>query len=67
MRMPAAYDTLDEELDFVFLWRVEALERAGFGHDDALELASRPEVDLHDAISLLEHGCPPGLAFEILR
>jgi hypothetical protein len=65
--MSAAYDILEEELDLVERWRVEALERAGFDHEDALELASVPEVDLHQAVSLLQRGCPPDLAFQILR
>ncbi len=47
-------------------WRAEALEHAGYDPVDALELAAHPEVDLHRAIELLENGCPPELAVQIL-
>ncbi|MBX5475442.1 MAG: hypothetical protein IRZ20_10580, partial [Thermoleophilia bacterium] len=48
-------------------WRAEALERAGYAPSDARELAARLDVDLHEAIDLLERGCPPDLAVHILR
>jgi hypothetical protein len=38
----------------------------GFPGDDAVALASRFEVDLHEAIALVERGCPPELAIRIL-
>jgi hypothetical protein len=47
-------------------WRVQELERAGYSHDAAVELAGRPYVDLHFAIELLERGCPPATALRIL-
>jgi hypothetical protein len=47
-------------------WRVQELERAGYGHGQAVELAGRPYVDLHLAIDLLERGCPPATALRIL-
>lgn len=55
------------EVERVERWRADELERAGFEHDDAVELGARLDVDLHDAISLLERGCPPELAVLILR
>jgi hypothetical protein len=67
MRMPAVDDYIETELERVERWRAEALERAGYDHGDAVELASRADVDLHLAIDLLERGCPPRLAVEILR
>jgi hypothetical protein len=67
MRMTAVHEIVETELERVERWRAEALERAGYEHDDAVELASRTDIDLHRAIGLLEHGCPAGLAVQILR
>jgi hypothetical protein len=53
----------DEE---VVAWRVEQLLRAGSDDSSALILAKRSHVDLHKAIDLLQRGCPPKLALEIL-
>jgi len=38
----------------------------GFAGDDAVVLAARTEVDLHEAIELVQRGCPPELAVRIL-
>ena len=43
-----------------------ALAAAGYPADAALVLALDREVDLHFAVSLLERGCPPDTALEIL-
>ncbi len=67
MQLPAVEEIVETEVERVERWRAEALERAGYAHADALELASRPDVDLHDAIDLLERGCPVELAVRILR
>ena len=47
-------------------WRSDMLERAGYSSDDAAELATRADVDLHQAMALLENGCPPEVALRIL-
>ena len=47
-------------------WRAEALEKVGYDPISAQELAARADIDLHRAIELIEHGCPPALALEIL-
>jgi hypothetical protein len=47
-------------------WRAEELERAGYDHGEAAELASRWDVDLHFAVELLERGCPSHTALRIL-
>ncbi len=47
-------------------WRTAELERAGYGPDEAAELAARFDVDLHLAIELLERGCPADTAVRIL-
>jgi hypothetical protein len=67
MRMPAVDEVVETEVERVERWRAEALVRAGYDATDALELAARPDVDLHDAIDLLEHGCPVDVAVRILR
>ena len=47
-------------------WRAEALEKVGYDLESAVKLASRPDVDLHQAVELVESGCPPELALRIL-
>ncbi len=64
--MPAAHDIVETELERVERWRAAERVRVGFAGDDAVALAARPDVDLHEAIALVEHGCPPELAFRIL-
>ena len=54
------------EVERVELWRLGALERAGYDAESAAVLAASPEVDLHRAVALLEHGCPVDLALQIL-
>jgi hypothetical protein len=54
------------EADEVLRWRFEELVRAGFDPSDALALASHGEVDLHQAVDLLECGCPRETALDIL-
>jgi hypothetical protein len=56
----------DSELERVERWRAEALERAGYSPAGATELAARLDVDLHVAIDLVEQGCPPETALQIL-
>ena len=65
--MPAAQETTDEtEVERVERWRTAELMRVGFAGDDAVVLAARFDVDLHEAISLVQRGCPPELAVRIL-
>ncbi|HEY3551798.1 MAG TPA: hypothetical protein VGK69_12175 [Gaiellaceae bacterium] len=64
--MAAAHDIIETELDRVERWRTAELMRVGFPGDDAVALAARFDVDLHEAISLVERGCPPELALRIL-
>lgn len=54
------------ELERVERWRTAELERAGYPHDAAARIAARHDVDLHRAVQLLERGCSPELALEIL-
>ena len=66
--MPTADTTFrPTEQELVERWRAQELERAGFPEDVAAELATRNDVDLHRATELLEKGCSPELAADILR
>jgi hypothetical protein len=64
--MPAVHDIVETELERVERWRADELMRAGVDPAAAVEIAASLEVDLHAAIALLEHGCPPELAARIL-
>ena len=65
--MPAAHEEIVEtELERVERWRTRELLRVGLAADDAIALAARLEVDLHEAISLVQRGCPPELVARIL-
>jgi hypothetical protein len=54
------------ERDRIEQWRHAALERAGYHPEAAIVLAASLDVDLHDAVSLLERGCTVELALQIL-
>jgi hypothetical protein len=62
----AAYDIVETESERVERWRTAELMRVGFAGDDAVALGSRTDVDLHEAIELVQRGCPPELAVRIL-
>ena len=64
--MTAAETTLDPELELVEAWRVERLERAGYSREQAEQLATRHDIDLHSAVDMLGAGCPPEIALRIL-
>ena len=50
----------------VFAWRFKQLADSGFELEDAVLLASRTDIDLHNAATLVARGCPPSLALRIL-
>lgn len=50
----------------VVAWRREQLRRAGCRRFEAEVLARELQVDLHEAVALLERGCPSRVASEIL-
>jgi len=52
--------------DQVVAWRREQLTRAGCRRFEAEVLARELRVDLHEAVELLEHGCPSRIALNIL-
>ncbi len=61
---PESTDT--EQLLRVLVWRFKQLCRSGFELELATTIAARMDVDLHDAIKLVERGCPPELAGRII-
>jgi hypothetical protein len=61
--LEALYET---ELDRIERWRQEALERAGYDPESAFVLAASHDIDLHEAVGLLERGCSVDLALQIL-
>jgi len=54
------------EIDRIEQWRHAALERAGYDPESAFVLAASHDVDLHEAVELLERGCSVDLALQIL-
>ena len=62
----AELEVLHTEQDRIEQWRHEALERAGYDPEAAIVLAASHDIDLHDAVSLLERGCSVELALQIL-
>jgi hypothetical protein len=56
----------ETEIDRVESWRAEELIRAGYDPNDAISLAARHDIDLHEAVELLDKGCPIELALDIL-
>lgn len=54
------------EIELVEQWRLVSLRRAGYDSESAAVLAASHDVDLHLAVALLERGCPPELALQIL-
>jgi hypothetical protein len=54
------------EVEAVLRWRFEELMRVGFDAGSALILAGHSEVDLHAVRRLIERGCPPDTALQIV-
>jgi hypothetical protein len=63
---PASADVALTDEERVELWRLETLLRTGYPQTLAEQLAAAHEVDLHQAVELLEHGCNVELAERIL-
>jgi hypothetical protein len=57
---------VDTELELVERWRHDALARAGYDRESAAVLAASHDVDLHQAVDLLQRGCSIELALQIL-
>ena len=66
--MPTAESpVVSSEQELVERWRAQELERGGYDPEAAAELAARLDVDLHAAVELIQKGCPPEVALQILR
>jgi hypothetical protein len=50
----------------IFSWRHASLLAVGYQPRLAFKLALRSEIDLHQAVELVRHGCPPATAARIL-
>jgi hypothetical protein len=59
-------DSQEDEFTQVLRWRTNQLVQVGFSPPKASELAVRLDVNLHDALALVESGCPPETAARIL-
>jgi hypothetical protein len=64
--MPVVEEIVETELERVERWRADELMRAGFDPSSAGELAARLDIDLHAATELVDRGCSPELALQIL-
>jgi hypothetical protein len=56
----------ESEIERIENWRHEALRRAGYDRKSAVVLAASHDVDLHQAVDLLQRGCTVDLALQIL-
>ena len=65
---PASWDdsVASTTEDSVVRWRMLVLLRSGYAWDDALELATQTNVDLHLAVDLVDRGCASETARRIL-
>ncbi len=50
----------------VLRWRLATLLRSGFALGDAVAIAARRDIDLHEAADLVRRGCPSATALRIL-
>jgi hypothetical protein len=65
--MSTTHVTLPEpEIEQVEQWRLAELGRAGYDMESAAVLAASHEIDLHQAVGLLQRGCSIELALQIL-
>jgi hypothetical protein len=63
--LEAALDHVSSDELLVHDWRVEQLRRAGVPRDLAATVADR--LDWREIADLVQRGCPPELAVEIVR
>jgi hypothetical protein len=63
----AQFETIEEaKAEAILRGRFNVLVRSGYDIDSALLLASHVEIDLHDAVTLVQRGCPSETALQIL-
>ena len=56
--LPETPAVMESEEDKILRWRFDVLERAGYNEVQADILARARHVDLHEAVRLVEAGCP---------
>jgi hypothetical protein len=66
IQAPFAPPLVRDERDDVVGWRIERLLAAGYDGESALGLALDRSVDVHVAVTILEHGCPVETSLQIL-
>jgi hypothetical protein len=59
--------TGSQDLHTVVQWRRAQLVQAGLPRELAARVARDERYDLHELIALVEHGCAPALAVQILE
>lgn len=57
----------EEQTDDSADWRAGLLRRAGLAPKAAQAVGQDERYDVHELLGLLESGCPPSLAIEIVR
>ena len=63
----AQFEQLEEhEATEVLRWRFEVLVRSGYDLEQSAVLAAHVEIDLHDAVQLVDRGCDGETALRIL-
>ncbi len=63
----AEFEVLHEdEAERIIRWRFDVLSHAGYSWEEALQLATHVEADLHLAADLIYRGCPSRTALQIL-
>lgn len=64
--MSAVETYIETESERVERWRTDELLRVGYDFETAIVIAADQKIDLHQAIELVERGCPPDVAARIL-
>jgi hypothetical protein len=65
---PACIELAEEDVELieVLRWRFIQLCRGGYPPEDAVRVAGRLDIDLHQALRLVRRGCPAETATRIL-
>lgn len=64
--MQAEATGVETERERVERWRTRVLERAGYDPEAVIVLSISVDVDLHEAVRLLDRGCDQRTALKIL-
>ena len=62
----SAKETILVNTDKVVDWRMHQLFKAGYDRTSAATIAGRRDIDLHHALRLVQNGCTPAVAAQIL-